>query len=230
MITLSNVTKLYPPNFQALKHVSFHLEAGEMAFLTGHSGAGKSTLLKLIAGLEAPTRGQVIVNGKNLARINKKQLPQWRRDIGILLQQPWLLYQKTVFDNVALPLSLTGHRHREKSRRVRAALDIVGLREKEHCRPQTLATGELQRTALARALVIRPNILLADEPTGNLDPQLSRELMDKLLQLNQMGMTMIIASHDQMLTSKHVHKRLNLSQGRLSTEPAKESEKPCSTL
>jgi cell division transport system ATP-binding protein len=229
MSSLSNVTKLYRPTFQALKCVSFHLEAGEMAFLTGHSGAGKSTLLKLIAGLEAPTKGQIIVNGKNLARIKKRELPQWRRDIGILLQQPWLLYQKTIFDNVALPLLLTGHRDREKNRRVRAALDIVGLRDKERCRPQTLATGELQRTALARALVIRPNILLADEPTGNLDPQLSEELMDKLLQLNQMGMTMIIASHDQMLTAKHVHKRFNLSQGRLSIESTIASEKSCST-
>ncbi len=163
-----------------MSNVSFHLEAGTMAFLTGHSGAGKSTLLKLIAVIENATSGQVFVDGQNVARIGRRGIPYIRRKIGFIFQDHHLLFDRTVFDNVALPLIIAGYRHQEIGRRVRAALDKVGLLNKERLYPITLSGGEQQRVGIARAVVNKPLLLLADEPTGNLDPDLSREVMDSV--------------------------------------------------
>jgi cell division transport system ATP-binding protein len=215
MIRFANVCKRYPQRGDALQGVSFHLPAGAMAFLTGHSGAGKSTLLKLIALLERATRGQLFVDGENLSRAPKRRIPMVRRKIGMIFQNHHLLFDRTVFDNIALPLVIAGYRHQEIGRRVRAALDKVGLLGKEKVLPITLSGGEQQRVGIARAVVNKPLMLLADEPTGNLDPDLSRDIMHLFEQFNQVGVTVLIASHDLELISRMPYPRLQLENGRL---------------
>ncbi len=196
MIQFNNVSKRYPGGLDALKNVSFELASAEMAFLTGHSGAGKSTLLKLITLIERPTRGQAIVNNQNLSRVTRRRIPYFRRDIGIVFQDYKLLHDRTAYDNVALPLVVAGVRDKDIGRRVRAALDKVGLLEKERVYPIMLSGGEQQRVGIARAVVNKPPILLADEPTGNLDQALSDEIMDLFHDFNQVGVTVLIATHD----------------------------------
>ncbi|MEW6648235.1 MAG: cell division ATP-binding protein FtsE [Pseudomonadota bacterium] len=215
MIRFSNVSKRYPGGYEALSDVSLHLAPGEMAFLTGHSGAGKSTLLKLIALIERPTNGQVIINGQNFAKVGRRRIPYVRRDIGIIFQDHRLLFDRTVFDNVALPLIIAGHSHQEIGRRVRAALDKVGLLSKEKMYPITLSGGEQQRVGIARAVVNKPPLLLADEPTGNLDPELSREIMGLFEEFNRVGVSVLIASHDLELIRRLGHRVLRLDHGRL---------------
>ena len=195
--------------------VSFRLEAGEMAFLTGHSGAGKSSLLKLITLIERASAGQIVVNGHNLTRLGRREIPRLRRNIGIIFQDYRLLHDRTVFDNVALPLIVTGLQRRDVARRVRAALDMVGLLNKEKRYPVTLSGGEQQRVGIARAVVHKPPLLLADEPTGNLDPELSREIMTLFELFNQVGVSVLIASHDLELIGSLPYRVLTLEQGRL---------------
>lgn len=215
MIKLVNVSKRYPGGHEALNNVTCHLEKGDMAFLTGHSGAGKSTLLKLITMIERTTRGEIVLDGKNLSRVRRRQIPFIRRKIGMVFQDHNLLYDKTVFDNVALPLIIAGEHHSETGRRVRAALDKVGLLGREKEFPVTLSTGEQQRVGIARAVVNRPPVLLADEPTGNLDPELSREIMALFEAFNHIGTTVLIATHDLELIKQIPQRLLTLQQGRL---------------
>ncbi len=215
MIRFTNVSKRYPGGHEALSNLSFHLSPGEMAFLTGHSGAGKSTLLKLIALIERPSGGQVVVNGQNLTKVSRRKIPYHRRDIGIIFQDHRLLFDRTVFDNVALPLVIAGYSRDEIGRRVRAALDKVGLLKKEKVYPITLSGGEQQRVGIARAVINKPPLLLADEPTGNLDPELSREIMGIFEEFNRVGVTVLIASHDLALIRQMKHRMLRLDQGRM---------------
>ncbi len=215
MIHFDRVTKRYPGGFEALADVSFKLGRGEMAFLTGHSGAGKSTLLKLIMLMERPNKGQVHVGGQNLERYSKRQIPYFRRHVGVVFQNHQLLFDRTVYDNVALPLEIAGVTPKEVGRRVRAALDKVGLLKKEKSLPITLSGGEQQRVGIARAVVNKPPILLADEPTGNLDPELSEEIMRLFQQFNQVGVTVLIASHDLALISHMRHRMIRLDHGHL---------------
>jgi cell division transport system ATP-binding protein len=215
MIKFDDVSKRYPSGQEALSHVSFHLDDGELAFLTGHSGAGKSTLLKLVMLMELPSSGQVIVNGQNLNKITRRQLPYYRRNIGLVFQDHQLLFDRSVYDNVALPLQIAGYDPREGSRRVRAALDKVGLLHKENQNPITLSTGEQQRVGIARAVVNKPALLLADEPTGNLDPELAAEVMALFEQFSQVGVSVLIATHDLGLITRMHHRRLRLEQGRM---------------
>ncbi len=213
MIHFDNVTKRYPGGHEGLSNASFHIQPGEMVFLTGHSGAGKSTLLRLIGLLERCTRGQVRVAGRNLTRLKSRQIPYHRREVGMIFQDHRLLFDRTVFDNVALPLVVSGVGHLEAGRRVRAALDKVGLLNREKVYPITLSGGEQQRVGIARAVVSRPPIVLADEPTGNLDPTLSREIMGLFEQFNQVGVTLLIATHNLDLISRMDHRILTLSKG-----------------
>jgi len=213
MIRFEHVGKRYPGGIQALSDVNFSLEAGEVAFLTGHSGAGKSTLLRLIALLERPSRGQVLIDGRNVGKLARRQIPYLRRRIGVIFQDHRLLSDKRVFDNVALPLMIAGLSFGEIKRRVRAALDKVGLLDKERLYPPMLSGGEQQRVGIARAIITKPPLLLADEPTGNLDPELSAELMSFFLQLNELGMTLLIASHDLDLIRRLGHRVLVLKAG-----------------
>jgi len=215
MISFEHVSKRYAGGIAALQDVSFLLGPGEMAFLTGHSGAGKSTLLRLILMLERATRGQVFVDGRNLGTLPSGFAPLIRRRIGMIFQDHKLLSDKTVFDNVALPLMIAGMRYPDIRKRVRAALDKVGLLSKERSWPLTLSGGEQQRVGIARAIVSMPPILLADEPTGNLDPELSRGLFRLFRQLNAQGVTVLIASHDLALIRAMGQRVLVLSQGRL---------------
>lgn len=212
MIELQNVTKRYPGNRDALTQLDLVLERGEMAFLTGPSGAGKSTLLKLIAAIERPTRGRILINQKNITHIPKRRIPNLRRFMGIVFQDHHLLYDRSVFDNVSLPLQIAGYTRAEISRRVRAALDKVALLNREKAMPITLSGGEQQRVGIARAVVHKPAILLADEPTGNLDPGLSTEIMQLFSEFNQVGVTVLIASHDLDLISR-LGKRIIRLQG-----------------
>ena len=213
MIRFDSVSKRYPGGFEALTNVSFHLPRGQMAYLTGHSGAGKSTLLKLIALIERPSRGHVFLDGANLTNINNSKVPYIRRNIGVVFQNHHLLYDRPVFDNVALPLVVLGFDHREISKRVRAALDQVGLLSKEKSAPITLSGGEQQRVGIARAIVHKPSLLLADEPTGNLDPDLSREIMQLFERFNQVGVSVLIASHDLELIEETGKPVISLSKG-----------------
>lgn len=215
MIQFDNVSKRYSTGQDALNGLSLELGVGEMTFLIGHSGAGKSTLLKLIMLMERPTHGQLLVNGKNLNRLHKSQIPYYRRNIGVVFQNHQLLFDRSVFDNVALPLLVSGYQPREVGRRVRAALDKVGLLDKEKQNPITLSGGEQQRLGIARAVVHKPRILLADEPTGNLDPELSAEIMDLFRQFCEVGVTVLIATHDVDLISQMGVRRLRLQQGKL---------------
>lgn len=229
MIQFTNVIKRYPSGQEALSNVSFTLAKGDMAFLTGHSGAGKSTLLKLIACIERPTSGQVVVNGRNLAHIKRAQVPALRRQIGMIFQDHKLIAERTVFDNVALPLIIAGlHNSAEMARRVRAALDKVGLLDKEKQFPVTLSSGEQQRVGIARAVVNKPAVLLADEPTGNLDPDLAGEIMGLFEQFNQVGVTVLIVSHNLRLISRFQHRILHLEKGNLlSPVPPAIETPPC---
>lgn len=215
MIRFDRVSKSYPGGNQALSDVSFELDAGEFTYLTGHSGAGKSTLLKLIAMLERPTRGQVLFDGRNLAKVGKWGIPYHRRKVGLIFQDHKLLQDRTVFDNVALPLVITGMGHREMRRRVQAALDQVDLLHKEHALPVTLSGGEQQRVGIARAVVGRPPMLVADEPTGNLDPSLSREIMALFQRFQQVGVTVMVASHDHELIRASGERVLTLHDGHM---------------
>ena len=215
MIRFDSVSKRYPGSVDALSRVSFELVAGEMAFLTGNSGAGKSTLMKLIILLERASQGQVFVNGANLNRVKRSQVPMIRRSVGVVFQNHQLLFDRTVYENVALPLTIAGFSPRELRRRVRAALSKVGLADKEKKYPVALSGGEQQRVGIARAVVNKPPVLLADEPTGNLDPALSREVMDLFHQFNQVGVCVLIATHDLDLVREMGSRELVLHQGSL---------------
>lgn len=215
MISFSNVSKRYPSGQQALANLSFEVEQGEMVFLTGHSGAGKSTLMKLIMLMERSSTGQVVIAGRNLNRMRSGQIPFHRRQVGVVFQNHQLLFDRNVFENVALPLYIAGYQSREVGRRVRAALDKVGLLDKEKHNPITLSGGEQQRVGIARAVVNKPPLLLADEPTGNLDPKLSAEIMNLFRQFNGFGVTVMIASHDLALIQRLGYRVLTLAQGEL---------------
>ncbi len=215
MIHFDNVIKRYPGGSEGLSNINLHIEHGEMVFLTGHSGAGKSTLLKLIGLLERCTSGQVVVSGRNLSRLRSRQIPYHRREVGMIFQDYRLLQNRTVFDNVAMPLVASGVGYADIGRRVRAALDKIGLLNKEKAYPISLSGGEQQRVGIARAVVNRPPLVLADEPTGNLDPELSREIMQLFEQFNQVGVTLLIASHDIDLITSMNKRMLTLSKGRL---------------
>ena len=215
MIQFDAVSKRYDPGHEALKQVSLHIKRNEMAFLTGHSGAGKSTLLKLIMMMERPSQGKVLVDGQNLSRLSAKQVPFHRRKIGVVFQNHQLLFDRSVFDNVAMPLIIAGYDYRDVGRRVRAALDKVGLLAKEKHNPVTLSGGQQQRVGIARAVVNKPEILLADEPTGNLDPALSAEIMYLFEQFNHVGVTVLLASHDLSLIAGLKHRMLTLREGEI---------------
>jgi cell division transport system ATP-binding protein len=215
MIKLDYVTKRYPGGHEALSNLSLSIDQGEMVFVTGHSGAGKSTLLRLIALIERPTGGQVVVDGQNTDRVKRRKIPAYRRQIGMVFQDHKLLNDRPVFDNVALPLVIAGAGHREAGRRVRAALEQVGLLHKEKQNPATLSAGEQQRVGIARAIVTRPKLLIADEPTGNLDPDLSLEVMRIFRRFNEVGVTLLIASHDISLIDRLGCRRIPLENGRI---------------
>lgn len=215
MIRFDEVFKRYPNGRNALASVSFHLQRGEMAFLTGPSGAGKSTLLKLVALIERPTRGSVLVGNQNTSRVQRRRIPQFRRRLGIVFQDHKLLNDRTVFDNVALPLVIASLSRRDMGRRVRAALDQVGLLGFEKRSPVALSSGEQQRVGIARAIASRPELVIADEPTGNLDPKLSREILGLFERFNEVGVTVLIATHDLVLIEEHKYRRLRLDDGKI---------------
>jgi len=215
MISFSQVSKRYESGHEALSGVSFEVKEGEMLFLTGHSGAGKSTLMKLIMLMERSTTGQVVIAGRNLNRMRSSQVPGHRRKVGVVFQNHQLLFDRSVFENVALPLYVAGYQQRDVGRRVRAALDKVNLLDKEKANPITLSGGEQQRVGIARAVVNKPPLLLADEPTGNLDPKLSEEIMTLFRQFNEVGVTVMIASHDLGLVHRLGKRVLTLKGGYL---------------
>ncbi len=215
MIRFEHVVKRYPERGEALSDVSFEIPAGELAFLTGHSGAGKSTLLRLIGLLERPSRGQVIVNGRNLGTLPRRKIPYHRRQVGMIFQDHRLLADRSAFENVALPLVVAGLGHKEIGRRVRAALDQVGLLKREKALPMALSGGEQQRVGIARAMVARPPLVLADEPTGNLDPDLSREIFQLFERFHQVGVTLLIATHDLALIASMPYRTFTLDDGRM---------------
>ena len=213
MIRFHDVTMRYREGREALRSVNLVVAPGQMVFITGHSGAGKSTMLRLIMLIERCSRGQVVVGGHNLSRMRARDVPLYRRHIGVVFQDHRLLSGRTVFDNVALPLVAAGHRHGRVRRRVRAALDLVGLLGKERLRPAVLSGGEQQRVGIARAVVHRPALLLADEPTGNLDPDLSRQTMALFERFNQLGGTVVVATHDLALARSMSHRIITLRAG-----------------
>ncbi len=215
MIAASGLAKRYPGGFEALREVSFEVAAGEMVFITGHSGAGKSTLVKLLAAIERPTAGSLVVHGQNLAALRKSALPYLRRHFGLVFQDQKLLFDRSVLDNVLLPLEIVGLPRREAVRRAQAALDKVGLLEREKARPIALSGGEQQRLAIARAVVNRPTILLADEPTGNLDAQAALEVLEIFESFHQVGVTVVVATHDPQWIERYRPHVLCLDHGRL---------------
>lgn len=215
MIRFDGVAKRYRSGREALVDVSLEVANGEMVFLTGHSGAGKSTALKLIALIERPTRGQILVGGRSIASIRRRGIPAYRRSIGMVFQDHKLLHDRPIWDNVALPLVIAGTPHREVDKRVRAALDQVGLLGREKSFPVELSTGEQQRVGIARAIVAKPPIVIADEPTGNLDPELSLEVMRLFKRFNDVGVTVIVASHDVHLIEQIGARRIALAAGRV---------------
>jgi cell division transport system ATP-binding protein len=229
VIKFEQVSKTYPGGQQALRKVDFHVEQGEMAFLTGHSGAGKSTLLKLISIMERPSVGRVLINGHDLNQITRKQIAYIRRDIGMIFQSHQLLMDKSVFDNVSLPLVIEGYTRKAIAKRVDAALEMVGLADKARNLPITLSGGEQQRVGIARAVVNRPPLLLADEPTGNLDPKLSMEIMRLFEDFNQAGVSVFIATHDLGLIARMKYRTLTLKDGKMITDgldDSQEAEQP----
>jgi cell division transport system ATP-binding protein len=215
LVSFSAVAKRYPGGQEALKDVSFAIEAGELAFLTGRSGAGKSTLLKLIPAIERPSAGTVIVNGQNVAALKPAAIPYLRRNVGLVFQDQKLLYDRSVFDNVMLPLAFSAHPPREAARRARAAIDKVGLLGRERSNPVQLSGGEQQRVAIARAVVNRPSLLVADEPTANLDEESAARILEIFVAFNQVGVTVLIATHDQALASRFGKKILRLEAGKI---------------
>ena len=215
MISFSEVAKRYPGGQEGLRGVSFEIQDGEFVFLTGRSGAGKSTLLKLVAAIERPTAGAVIVNGQNVGALQRAAVPFLRRNLGLVFQDQKLLYDRNVFDNVMLPLSLAGLASRDAARRVRAALDKVGLLARERAHPVQLSGGEQQRLAIARAVVNRPSILVVDEPTANLDAESAARILDVLLSFREVGVTLLVATHDATLAQRAAHRVLQLQEGRL---------------
>jgi len=216
MIRFDQVHKRYANGCEALAGLSFTIAEGEMAFLTGHSGAGKSSILKLIALMERPTRGQVFVGNRSTAGIKSRGIPQFRRQIGVVFQDHKLLHDRPVADNVALPLIVAGVPKREIDKRVRAALDQVGLLGKEKSAPLELSTGEQQRVGIARAVVGKPRLLIADEPTGNLDPDLALDIMQLFKRFNEVGVTVVVATHDVHLIERFGARRIFLRDGRLA--------------
>jgi cell division transport system ATP-binding protein len=216
MIAFSQVTKRYPGGLEALRGISLTIEAGELVFITGASGAGKSTLLKIAAAIERPSSGSVIVNGQNIGALRPRAVPYLRRKFGLVFQDQKLLFDRSAFDNVLLPLAITGFERREAARRVRAALDKVGLLAKERSLPVTLSGGEQQRLAIARAIVHRPAILIADEPTGNLDAAYAAELGELFRSFNQVGVTVIIATHDVAFAARLKPRMVALKEGKLA--------------
>jgi cell division transport system ATP-binding protein len=215
MIRFDHVHKRYPNGREALANVSFEVDSGEMVFLTGHSGAGKSTVLRLIALIDRATRGQVIVNRQNTAGVKRRRIPAYRRQVGVVFQDHKLLHDRPVFDNVALPLIIAGMRRREIDKRVRAALDQVGLLGREMNAPLELSTGEQQRVGIARAVVSKPPLLIADEPTGNLDPELALDIMRLFKRFNEVGVTVVVATHDIHVIEQFGLRRIVLDHGRL---------------
>ena len=213
MIQFTDVYMRYSGGKDALKNINLHVEKGEMVYLTGHSGAGKTTLLRLVALAERHSRGQIIVNGQNLARLSGRRIPLYRRNIGFMFQEHRLLNERSVFDNVALPLTIAGYRYQDIKKRTHAVLEKVGLLAKEKAFPTALSTGEQQRVGIARAVVHRPALLLGDEPTGNLDPALSWESMKLFELFNQVGVTVLIASHDLATIEKMNKKTIVLQDG-----------------
>lgn len=216
MISLSHVSKRYPGGRQALHDIGFTIEAGELAFITGHSGAGKTTLLKLLVAIERPTEGSIVINGQNVGTLNPRAVPFLRRKFGLIFQDHKLLFDRNVFDNVALPLEIAGYGAKDAMRRVRAALDKVGLLKFEKARPITLSGGEQQRLCIARAIVHRPAILLADEPTGNLDADYAAEIGELFRSFNQVGVTVVVATHDQSLLAQLAPRVIALRNGALA--------------
>ena len=216
MIRFEQVSKTYPGGFHALKNVSFNIDKGEMIFVAGHSGAGKSTILKLIAGIERATSGNVTVNGQNLSKIRASQLPYVRQHIGIVFQDHKVLYDRSVFDNVMLPLEIIGFDRREAARRAHAALEKVGLASKEKALPIRLSGGEQQRLCIARAVVHRPAILLADEPSANLDRAYALDIMELFKSFHQVGVTVVISAHDESLMADYASRILRLSNGQFA--------------
>ena len=218
MIKFDNVSKRYSGGHEALSAISFEISKGEMAFITGRSGAGKSSLLKLILAMERASTGAVFVDGVNINRLSRRQIAQHRRKIGAVFQDHQLLFDRSVFDNVALPLEICGYRPQDARRRVRAALDKVGLLRKERLYPEMLSGGEQQRVGIARAVVNRPCIILADEPTGNLDPELSADVMNVFQQFRDVGVSLLVASHDISLISNHNCRTITLEAGKITED------------
>ena len=215
MISFQRVHKRYPNGREALSEVSFDLASGEMAFLTGHSGAGKSTVLKLVALLERPTRGQVTVNGLLTSKVRSSGVPAFRRQVGVVFQDHKLLMDRPIYDNVALPLVIAGVPEKEIGKRVRAALDQVGLLGRERSRPLELSTGEQQRVGIARAIIGKPSLLIADEPTGNLDPETSLGIMQLLYRINKTGTTVVMATHDREMVDRMRRRVIQLEGGKV---------------
>lgn len=215
MIQFNQVYKRYPGGHEALRDLSFEITEGEMVYLTGHSGAGKSTLLKLIAAIERPTSGSVLVKAQNIRSIKREAIPALRRNIGLIFQDHKLLFDRSAFDNVMLPLQIGGFDHRESAKRARAALDKVGLLAREKANPISLSGGEQQRLCIARAIVNRPAILLADEPTGNLDSDYANEIMHIFKSFHQVGVTLVIATHAENVLTQFPARELHLKQGAL---------------
>jgi len=217
MIKFSQVNKRYAGGYEALKRVSFEIAEGELVFLTGHSGAGKSTLLKLIAAIERPNGGSVVVKGQNVGSLKSGALPYLRRNLGLVFQDHKLLFDRSALDNVLLPLQICGFDHRESAKRARAALDKVGLLQREKANPIALSGGEQQRLCIARAIVNRPVILLADEPTGNLDAEYAHDIMSIFKSFHQVGVTLLVATHDEKILDRYGGRTLSLKQGELQS-------------
>jgi cell division transport system ATP-binding protein len=215
LVSFSAVAKRYPGGEEALRNVTFTVEPGELVFITGRSGAGKSTLLKLIPAIERPSSGSVLVNGQNVGALKRSAVPYLRRNLGLVFQDQKLLYDRSVHDNVMLPLAFSAHPPREAARRTRAALDKVGLLAREKANPIQLSGGEQQRLAIARAVVNRPSILLADEPTANLDAESARRILDIFVEFNRVGVMVLIATHDQALIGEYGKRQLRLDGGRV---------------